>query len=86
MVSTLEALERYRVPHSAAKLMTSAVYFVSRYARVTGRSGQCGFEASRSGGSKRGAEGDFRTSLPDATPFREARLRRDCTTDRLTRA
>ncbi len=24
MVSTLEALERYRVPHSAAKLMTSA--------------------------------------------------------------
>ena len=25
MVSILEALERYRVPHSAAKLMTSAV-------------------------------------------------------------
>ncbi len=32
MVSTLEALERYRVPHSAAKLMTSG--FTNMFCRV----------------------------------------------------
>jgi len=47
-------------------------------------------DTSRSEGEKRRAKGDvlpslpaFRPPLSDAAPFREARPRRDCTTDRL---
>ena len=62
--------------------------FVSRFARVKATHVQCGFETRRVRGAASGgrfAALTLRALLPDAAPFREARLRRDGTIDRLAR-
>ena len=82
MVSTLEALERYPVPPSTAKLMPSAV---SSHPSCNAVSRPVPFGGRKAESEGRCAALAPRPPLSDAATSREAMPHRDCTTDRLKR-